>query len=87
MSLSKRLYEEGYVGKIECKYPLLDVGKRFTYDLSNIKIEHGTWEVVSNEQAPLYKCKRVLKNGKLSKSGSLENLRNFHESEIYRALR
>ncbi|CEG26020.1 hypothetical protein [Bacillus sp. B-jedd] len=86
MSLTKRALEEGFVGEIKCKRPLLDVGFRFSYDLSNVKITHGAWEIVSNEQAPLYKCKRVLRNGKISKGESLENLRNFYEAEIYRVL-
>lgn len=87
MSLSKRLYEEGYVGKIECKHPLLDVGERFTIDFGNQKNTQGPWEIVNNEDVPYYKCNRVLKNGTLSKSKSLDNYRRFHESQIYRALK
>jgi hypothetical protein len=83
MSFTKRAYEEGWRESSTCKQPLLEVGKRFSYDLSNIKITHGTWEIVSNERAPFYKCRRVLKNGKLSSSNSLENLREFYESTIY----
>jgi hypothetical protein len=87
MSLTKRLYEEGYVGKSECKLPLLSIGKRFTIDFGNRKITQGTWEIISNKNAPFYECRRVLKNGNLSKSSTVQNLRHFHESEIYRTFK
>ncbi len=86
MSLSKRLYESGFVGEIECKYPLLEVGQRFTVNFGYQKNLVGTWEIVSNEQSPLYLCNRVLKNGNLSRSRSLDNYRRINESVIYRAL-
>lgn len=86
MSLSKHLYAQGYIGKVECKYPILHSGQRFVIDFGRQKNEQGTWEIVNNENAPLYKCIRVLKNGKLSKSKSLNNYRNFHELRIYRAI-
>jgi hypothetical protein len=87
MSFTKRALEEGWRENPTCKQPLLEVGRRFFYNLSNIKITHGTWEIVSNERAPFYKCKRVLKSGKLSSSKSLENLREFYEIEIYRTFK
>lgn len=87
MSLSKDLYDRGYVGKIECKYPLLDQGVRFTIDFGRQKNEKGTWEILSNEDAPLYLCRRVLKSGKLSRSQNLGNHRKFNESCIYRAIK
>ncbi|WP_144511621.1 hypothetical protein [Bacillus sp. FJAT-22090] len=85
MSLSKRLYEADYVGEITCKHPLLEKGERFTIDFGRQKNEQGTWEIVSIDGAPLYLCKKVLKNGSLSESDSLNNCRKFHESVIYRA--
>lgn len=86
MSLSKRFYDEGYQGKPECKRPLLDIGKRFTINSSYYKINKGRWEIVSNKHAPSYSCRRVLKNGSLTKSDSENNVRMFHESEIYSSL-
>lgn len=83
MSFSKRAFGDGWRENPTCKQPLLEVGKRFSYNSSNVKITQGTWEIVSNELAPFYKCRRVLKNGKLSTSNSLENLRDFYESTIY----
>lgn len=87
MSLSKDLYERGYVEKLEYTLPLLDVGTRFTYHFGRQKNMQGTWEIVGNDNPRFYLCKRVLKNGSLTKSNSLENLRNFYESDVYRALK
>lgn len=87
MSLSKRAYEAGFVGEIRCKHPVLNVGQRFTTNYSNIKITHGTWEIISNKNAPTYTCRKVLKNGELSIDDTLKNKRDFNEYVIYQALK
>ncbi|WP_042348232.1 hypothetical protein [Bacillus massiliigorillae] len=87
MSWTKRIYfDEGYRDKPKCKKALLNVGVRFEYFETRVKITHGTWEIISNEKAPYYLCRKVLKNGNLSSSKTLQNQRNFSESEIYRVL-
>lgn len=87
MSLSKKLYEEGYNERFKCKLPILEVGQRFTIDYGYQKNLQGSWELICNKDAPFYLCSKVLKNDKLSKSISLDNCRRFFESNIYQAMK
>ena len=69
-----------------CKHPVFPVGQNFVVDFGGQQSLHGTWQVVENDEAPFYLCKRVFKNGTLSKRRSANHRRKFFESEIHRAL-
>ncbi|QOV10947.1 hypothetical protein [Viridibacillus arvi] len=87
MSASKNFYESnGWAEKVKCERPILEVGTRFTITEGIFKIDQGTWEIIKNESAPYYSCRRVLKSGALSKTWSLSNVRTLSESNIYKNL-
>ncbi|MDQ0428682.1 hypothetical protein QOZ98_001508 [Planomicrobium stackebrandtii] len=72
--------------KAKCKYPLVPVGQNFIVDFGGQPSLHGTWQVAENDEAPFYLCKRVFKNGIVSRKKSADHRRKFFEREIYRAL-
>lgn len=87
MSSSKNYYDSiGWSLSDVKEDPIFEVGQRFTKNFGYNKSERGTWEIVSVKDSPLYECVRVLKNGNLSKSKSLNNKRAFHVSTIKQSL-
>ncbi len=72
--------------KAGCNFPILPVGQNFLIDFGRQESIYGTWQIVSNEHAPFYMCRRVYKNGEVSRRKSADHRRQFFEAEIYYAL-
>lgn len=85
MDTSKKTSSEDLVS-VQCKYPVLPIGQNFLVDFGGQPSLHGIWQIAENDEAPFYLCKRVFKNGTVSRKRSVDHRRKFFEHEIYLAL-
>lgn len=86
VDMSKKMHGKPASIQVECSHPVLPIGQNFVLDFGSKETLHGKWQVVENDEAPFYLCKRVFENGTLSRRKSADHRRKFFEKEIYLAL-